>query len=174
MNISESLPKDVMDTIREFRVCEFSTIAKDGTPITWPVSARFFPNKNHFLLTTSISLPAKANNICRNSKVGMLFSDPTGSGLKNPPYVMVKGNASVLDGIHTSTNSVEGLDEYWLESIYKRQPESAMISGNPVMRWVMDWYYMRLVIRVVPMSFKWWTDGEMKQPAQTMEFDHVG
>lgn len=172
--MAQTLPADVLATIREFRVCELSTLTQNGTPITWPVAARYFPDQNEFLFTTSISLRTKANNIARNPKVGLLFSDPTGSGLSNPPYVMVKGNATVLDGVHVSTDAVDGLEEYWLESIFKRQPDTAIISSNAVMRWLMDWYYMRLVMRIVPVSFAWWENGDMSKPPQTLEVAHVG
>jgi hypothetical protein len=173
MNLSEKLPSSVLDTLRLFRVCELSTVAKDGTPIAWPVSARFFAQEGHFLLTTSIGLSAKAVNMRRNPKIGMLYSEPKASGLPNPTYVMVKGRATVLDGVHTRPDAVPGLEEYWLESIFKRQPASAAISSNPVMRWLMDWYYMRLIIRVEPVTFLWWSGGDMTQTPQKLEVQHV-
>jgi hypothetical protein len=157
-----------------FRVCELSTFAKDGTPITWPVAARFFPDKGYFLFTTSIALSSKAANIRQNKKIGMLFSDATASGLTAAPYVMVKGDATVLDGVHTRPDVVEGLEEYWLETIFKRQPDTKAISGSAIMRWLMDWYYIRLIIRVEPVCFMWWTDGDMTQSPQQLEVSHVG
>ncbi len=31
------LPPEVEEVFREFRTCEFSTVARDGTPIAWPL-----------------------------------------------------------------------------------------------------------------------------------------
>jgi hypothetical protein len=165
------LPKEVEAVLREFRACEFTTLSRDGIPITWPTSARYQPEQRRFLLTTSIGLPQKAYNIRRNPRVALLFSDPTGSGLGAAPRVLVQGTAVVPDKILTS---VDGLEDYWRETIFRRQPASAMISGNPLMRRLMDWYYMRLVIYVTPRKISWWAAGAFEQAPQILEVQHVG
>ena len=167
----KDLPVEVESVIREFRVCEFSTMAKDGTPITWPLAARYQPDQGRFLLTTSIGLPQKAFNIRRNSRVSLLFSDPTGSGLENPPSVLIQGQATAPDEIVTA---VDGIEDYWRESIFSRQPSSEMISGNGLMRKLMDWYYMRILISVTPTVLFWWPKSDFTQPAQQVEVAHVG
>ena len=97
-----SIPPEVEAVFREFRTCEFATIAKDGTPLAWPVAARWQPEAQTFMLTTSLGLPQKAYNIRRNPKVSMLFSNPTASGLKSPPAVLVQG-----DRFHSSISFVD-------------------------------------------------------------------
>lgn len=169
----ETLPPEVQSTVRAFRTCEFTTISKNGTPVTWPVSAIYLPNQGSFLLTTSIGFPQKAYNIRRNPKVSLLFSNPTGSGLVNPPAVLVQGDAEAPDRIATSPVEVEGLREFWRDAIYRRQPASAMFQSNPLSRAMMDWYYLRLVICVTPRAFHWWPNGDFSQPAQTVEAAHV-
>ena len=89
VNLFTALPPPVASVIREYRVCEFSTLTKDGTPITWPLAARYLPDRSRFLLTTSIGFSQKASHISRNPHVSLLFSDATGSGLENPPSVLV-------------------------------------------------------------------------------------
>ena len=59
----DSLPSDVQAALREFRTCEFTTLSKSGTPVVWPVAARYLSEQGRFLLTTSIGLPQKAFNI---------------------------------------------------------------------------------------------------------------
>lgn len=157
----ESLPAQVESVLREFRVCEFSTISKDGTPITWPLVTRYDREGSRFILTTSIGFPQKAFNVRQNPHVSMLFSDPTGSGLENPPAVLVQGNASAPQEVVVA---VDGLEYYWRESIFRRQPATSMISNNPLMRYFMDWYYMRIVITVIPISIFWWPEGDFTQP----------
>jgi len=39
------LPYDVLAIFREFRTCEFSILAKDGVPISWPTMARYQPDQ---------------------------------------------------------------------------------------------------------------------------------
>ena len=79
--MSLSLPPDVEAVVREFRTCEFATLAKDGTPIVWPTALLYRPKTGQFLVTTSIGLPQKAFNARRNPRVSLLFSNPTASGL---------------------------------------------------------------------------------------------
>jgi hypothetical protein len=52
-------------------------------------------------------LTAKAFNVRRNPHVSLLFSDATGSGLTDPPMVLVQGDAAVSDQILTSFNGLE-------------------------------------------------------------------
>lgn len=168
--MSINLPAEVEAVWREFRVCEFSTLARDGTAITWPTAARYLPDQTRFLITTSIGLPQKAFNIRRNPKVALLFSDPTGSGLASPPAVLVQGEAAAPDHIVTS---LAGLEDYWRDTIFRRQPATELFSQTALMRKLMDWYYMRLLITVTPRVIKWWPAGDFNQPAQQVELTHV-
>lgn len=167
----KALPSEVESVIRAFRVCEFSTMAKDGTPVTWPLGAYYQPEHNRFLLTTSIGLPQKAFNIRRNPHVSLLFSDPTGSGLENPPAVLVQGDAIAPDEIVVS---VDGIEDYWRETIFSRQPASKMFSSNVLMRKLMDQYYMRILISVTPTALYWWPKGDFTQSPLQVEVAHVG
>ncbi len=142
-------------------------------PITWPVSARYLLDQGCFLLTASIGLAQKAINIRRNPRVSLLFSNPTASGLSNPPAVLVQGDAKAPDEIVTSVDAVPGLREYWLETIFRRQPASAMMSANPLMRKIMDWYYMRIIITISPRAIYWWANSDFTQPAQRIEAAYV-
>ena len=94
-SVAISIPAEVEAVFREFRTCEFTTLARDGTPITWPMLPFWRPDTGQFMTTTSIGLPDKAFNIRRDPRVSLLFSDPTGSGLDNPPTVLVQGHAGI-------------------------------------------------------------------------------
>jgi Pyridoxamine 5'-phosphate oxidase len=134
------LPHD----LAAYRTCEFATLAKDGTPITWP--AAVLPQANGTLtLTTSLGFPQKAFNIRRDGRVALLFSDPTGSGLQDPAQVLVQGTATCPDRVVTSPGD---LTAYW-SMLFDRQP-SCRAYLNPLMRPLVDWYFMRLVITVTP------------------------
>jgi hypothetical protein len=171
--VINTLPSEVLSAVQEFRTCEFTTLSKGGVPVTWPVSALYQPEQNQFLLTSSIGFPQKAFNIRRNPRVSLLFSNPTGSGLTNPPSVLIQGDATAVDKIMVSFNEVDGLREYWRDTILRRQPGSMMFSDSAIMRTMMDYYYMRILICVVPRAVYWWPESDFSKPAVTMEAVHV-
>jgi hypothetical protein len=164
------LPSEVEGVFREFRTCEMSTFAGDGTPITWPTLPFWKHDEGGFMITTSISLAQKAFNVRRNPRVSLLFSNPTASGLENPPAVLVQADAEAPDEIVTS---VEGFEDE-LRRVYQRQPASRAYGSNPLTRYFMDWYYMRLVIHVTPRRILWWPGGDFSQAPFELEVDHVG
>jgi hypothetical protein len=164
------LPPDVRAVIREFRTCEFTTIAKDGTPIAWPTVPFYNQERGIFLVTTSIALAQKALNVRRNPRVSMLFSDPTASGLANPPMVLIQGNAVAPDRIETEIGPefAEGLAQ-----LLRRQPAGGFYSSNWLTRYLFDWYYMRLLIEITPLRVSWWERGNLAAAPSIMEVGHV-
>ncbi len=169
-NTSISLPPEVEAVFREFRTCEMSTLARDGSPITWPTLPFWRPEEGCFLITTSIGLPHKAFNIRRNPRVSLLFSDPTASGLTSPPAVLVQGDAEAPDEVETT---LEGFEEEMRRAL-RRQPAGGKYSGNPLTRYLFDWYYMRLMIHVTPRCILWWPAGDFEQAPIEAEMAHVG
>src|SRR5437870_5678274 len=93
------VPPEVEAVFRQVRTCEFTTLAKDNTPITWPTVALYQPTRARFVITASIGLPHTAYNLRRTPRIAMLYSDPTGSGLAAPPTVLVQGDAVCPDEI---------------------------------------------------------------------------
>jgi hypothetical protein len=154
---SFDLPPDVLEVFRRFFTAELTTTGKDGMPVTWPITVRFLEDHQQFLLTTSIGMPGKLFNIRRVNRVSLSFTEPHGSGLIDPPHVVVQGHATIDETLRTS---VDGLEDYWRETIFARQPASKMISDSALMRWLMDWYYIRYVITVDPVRISWWQNGD--------------
>jgi hypothetical protein len=163
------LPQGVEEVFRRFRTCEFSTLGRDGTPVTWPLVALWRPEEGRFVLTTSIGLPQKAFNIRRDPRVSLLFSDPTASGLENPPAVLVQGEAEAPDSIETSPYR---LREYW-SRLFEIQPAGKVYGANRLTRYLMDWYYMRLYISVRPRRVLFWPNGDFTQAPVEAEADRV-
>ena len=164
------LPAQVEAVLREFRTCELSTFAKDGTPVTWPMSALYQRERGRFLITTSIGLPEKAFNIRRDSRVSLLFSDPTAAGLVDPPAVLVQGDAEVPDEIVTGTEEFEEMARV----LFPRQPAAELYSANWLMRRLFDWYYIRLAIRVTPRRILWWDRGDFTAAPHERRAGDVG
>jgi hypothetical protein len=115
--------------------------------------------EGRFLINDSIGLPHKAFNVRRNPQVSLLISDPTASGLTDPPAALVRGDAESPDEV---TASVEGFEDE-LRRAFCRQPASGFYSGNPIARCLCDWYYMRLVIHVTPRRILWWPEDDFWQ-----------
>lgn len=166
-----NLPANVAAVFNEFRTCELTTLAKDGTPVTWPIEPFYLPERGQFLITTSIGMPQKAFNIRRDPRVSLLFSTPTGSGLVNPPRVLVQGNATVSEEVITAFK--DDLQEVGVLA-FERQPAGELYSRYALLRYLFDWYYMRLLIYVTPRHIQWWESGDQNQLPQTMEVNHVG
>ncbi len=155
MKLSD-IPQELEDVFTEFRTCEMTTISRKGTPATWPILTLREPGTGRFVITTSIGLAQKAFNVRRNSKISLLYSDPTGSGLDDPPAVLIQGDAEAPDEI------TAGFGEYneQIKTIAERQPDGSLFSGNPVTRYLFDWYYMRLFIYMIPRRILWWDHGD--------------
>ena len=162
-------PPEVEAVFHQFRTCEFSTLARNGAPQTWPTMAFHEHEDGRFLITTSVGLPQKARNVRRDGRVSLLFSDPTASFLPGPPTVLVQG-----DGVcpETVTTSLDGF-EAKLRQVYRWQPRSALYSSNAVMRFLFDWYYMRLSIYVTPRRILYWPAGWLSEPARSVEVADV-
>jgi hypothetical protein len=154
------LPLEVVETFREFRTAEMTTISRRGEPITWPVATSFEEEPRTFIVTTSIGLPTKASNLRRDRRVGLLFSDPTASGLRSPATVMVQGLAAVADEVV----AVEGLEDYW-KTLWVRQPMSKLYS-LPAVRRFSDYYYMRIVMTIRPTRIVWWPSANYGDVSQ--------
>jgi len=168
--VGAGLPPEVEDVFEEFRTCEMSTLARDGTPITWPTLPFWYSAEKRFTITTSIGLARQAFNVRRNPRVSLLFSNPTVSGLENPPAVLVQGDAEAPDEIETSVAGFE--DE--LRKVCRRQPASGAYGNDPFARRFMDWYFMRLMIHVTPRRILWWPRGDFWQEPFELRTDRVG
>jgi hypothetical protein len=171
------LPAPVLDVFARFRTCEFSTIAADGAPITWPVAPILWPERGLFVVLTSIGLPQKAVNVRRTPRVSLLFSDPTGSGLADPPAVLVQGDASAPETVSAGMAGLEPSLRAALVAQARRtlsdQPEMAAYLRNPLAHALMDWYFIRIGIFIAPRRIRWWECGDMTGRPQELEVNHV-
>src|SRR5215208_6591796 len=95
--MTATLPPEVQQVFDRFITTEFTTVDGRGQPITWPLTPYYHPGDPCIDVTTGLGYPKKANDARANSKVAMLFSDPTGSGIETPTQVLVQGTADVDD-----------------------------------------------------------------------------
>jgi hypothetical protein len=159
-----------MDIIEGYFTCEFTTLARDGSPVTWPVSPRLLAD-GRFLTTTSIGMPQKAFNIRRNPKVSMLFSEPTGSGVAEPGAVLVQGDATAEDRIVTDV-SVDSDLEALSATVMGRQPAGAFWSSWLGKR-VLPAYYQRILIYVTPRRALFWPTRDISAAPEELDLNEV-
>jgi hypothetical protein len=164
------MPTTYLDIIDDYFTCEFTTLSRKGSPVTWPVSPRLLDD-GRFLLTTSIGLPQKAFNVRRNPKVSMLFSEPTGSGVDEPGAVLIQGDATAEDRIVTDVSSDPDLAAL-VETLTRRQPAGAFWS-TPIGRRLMWPYYMRILIYVTPRRAWLWPTRDFATPPEDLDVRDV-
>ena len=159
-----------LDIIHNYFTCEFTTLARDGSPQTWPVSPRLLAD-GRLLITTSIGLPQKALNVRRNPKVSLLFSEPTGSGIKQPGAVLIQGDATSEDRILTDPLSDPEFAAL-AETVSTRQPAGALWTTWLGRR--LWWsYYMRLLIHVTPRRALFWPTRDFTSSPEELDLSEV-
>ena len=77
--------------------CEFATLTRRGTPVTFPLNPYLSDDRRTIDVSTGLSYPAKAERVRRNPKVTVLYSDMVGLALPQAPVVLVYGHAAVRD-----------------------------------------------------------------------------
>jgi hypothetical protein len=159
-----------LDIIHNYFTCEFTTLARDGSPQTWPVSPRLLTD-GRLLITTSIGLPQKALNVRRNPKVSLLFSEPTGSGIKQPGAVLIQGDPTSEDRILTDPLSDPEFAAL-AETVSTRQPAGALWTTWLGRR--LWWsYYMRLLIHVTPRRALFWPTRDFTSSPEELDLSEV-
>jgi hypothetical protein len=142
--MTASLPQDVQAVFDRFITTEYTTVDGSGQPITWPVTPYYEPGGRCIDVTTGIGYPKKANDARANPKVALLFSDPTGSGLADPPMVLVQGTADVDDRDFRANR-----ERYRRESLAKL-PGAKKMQGPQLFQGLMGWYFNRIYVHVRP------------------------
>jgi hypothetical protein len=158
--VTSSLPQDVREVFERFITCEYTTFDSRQRPIIWPVTPYYTPGAATIDVTTGLGYPKKAEDARRNSRVSLLFSDPTGSGIDNGPRVLVQGTAEVDDA-----DLVANRERYWRES-WQKLPGTRKLHPPQPVRGLFNWYYTRIYVKVRPERVFTWADGDCrKEPA---------
>lgn len=164
-----ALPPDVEAVLRRFYTCEFTTVTRDGQPMTWPSVPYYDPEQGTIVAAVSIAFAAKAYNARRHPQVSLLFSDPTGSKLSHPPAVLVQGEAAVAEVLEYGPDII-GL----FKTVAGRQPDSRRFTTNPIVRRLFVWYlFQRLSLTVTPRRILVWPKGDFSAPPTEIELPRV-
>jgi hypothetical protein len=153
--MTATLPDEVQQVFHRFVTTEYTTLDPRGQPITWPVIPYCRPGEPTIDVTTGLGYPKKANDARANPQVAVLFSDPTGCGLDDPPAVLVQGTADVDDRDLEANRR-----RYERESLEKLPGASSVMPPRPLRR-LFDWYFSRIYVRVRPERVYVWPRGDM-------------
>ena len=151
--MTQSLPGDVQRVFERFLTTEYTTVDGHGQPITWPVTPYYRPGGPVIDVTTGLGYPKKARDAEANPKVGLLFSDPKGSGIDGAPQVLVQGTADV-DDRDLDANA----DRYTHESVDKIPSFSR--PPPKLIRNLGGWYFKRVYVHVRPERVYVWPGGD--------------
>jgi len=149
-----SLPQHVCEVFDRFVTTEYTTIDRQGQPITWPVTPYHHREEGCVDVTTGLGYPKKAYDARANPKVSLLFSDPTGSGIDSAPMVLVQGIADADDRDLDANR-----DRYWEESVEKL-PATKSMHPPKFLRGMLAWYYTRVYVHVRPERVYAWPGGD--------------
>jgi nitroimidazol reductase NimA-like FMN-containing flavoprotein (pyridoxamine 5'-phosphate oxidase superfamily) len=132
------------DIIGSYMVAEFVTLARDGSPVCWPLAPGF--EHGRLVFSTGYMYPTKARNARRNPRVAALYSDPTASGRSDSdPLVLVQGHAEVFD------HDIQRQTERYVDQLMRKAPLSFRVALSvPPLRRAMAGYLARIFIEVTP------------------------
>jgi hypothetical protein len=165
--VTASLPPDVQAVFDRFITTELTTVDRTGQPITWPVNPYYRPGDPCIDVTTGLGYPKKANDAQANPLVSLLFSDPTGSLLQNPPTVLVQGSAEVDDrnlDANRRRYAREAADK--LPSMKGRQPPERV-------QRMFSWYFTRIYVHVRPERVYVWRSAESEPELYDAHMEEV-
>ena len=141
--------------LRSYRVAEFATLARDGSPVCWPLAPDL--KDGYLIFSTGYMYPAKARNAQRNPRVAALFSDPTASGRSdNDPEVLVQGLAEVFD------RDLQRNTERYVDQLLQKGPLLfRLMVRTPGIRQLFVGYLARIWIEVTPLHEQAWARGQL-------------
>ncbi len=144
-----------LDIIQSYRVAEFVTLARDGSPVCWPLAPDF--EDGQLVFSTGYVYPAKARNVQRNARVAVLYSDPTASRrTDDDPLVLIQGLAKA-DDMDLQRNT-----ERYVDQLLRKGPLMFRAALRfHTLRQAFVGYLTRIWIEVQPQREFVWERGQM-------------
>jgi len=153
--MAATVPAELRAVFDRFYTTEFVTVDGRGQPIAWPVTPYPHEGGSCIDVTTGLGYPKKARDAEHNPNVALLFSEPHGSGLQEPPMVLVQGVARV-DEEDLAANRER----------YRREGKIKLPKANerlppPALDRFMSWYVDRIYVHVTPERILVWPKGDI-------------
>jgi hypothetical protein len=160
-SMDTGIPEELMPLLAHptrINVCEFATTKSDGTPVTVPLGTFSGEQPRTIAISARLGFPMKAERARRNPKVCLLYSDPDGSPLEEPPLILVYGAATVRDA-----DLQANLDRH----VKEQKARNQMLKKMPhfMLRW-MSGFLSTIWIEVTPVKIVWWPEANLEKPPQ--------
>jgi hypothetical protein len=147
-------PDEVLPIFQRAITCQVGTVTRQGAPVTLPLTPYLGATGHTLDVSTGLTYPAKAERVRRHPRVGMLFADPVGSGLANPPVVLVYGLGAVHDrDLQANADRYLRLSRVKLPGLYGQLPWFVVRRQR--------WYWTRMWIHITPIRILWWPGGDL-------------
>ena len=91
--MTASLPPEVQQVFDSFATTAYTTVDSRGQPVCWPATPSYEPGAPCIDVRTAPGDRDDAADARENPKVALLFAEPEGSGMADPPQVLVQGTA---------------------------------------------------------------------------------
>jgi len=154
-------PDGLLEVFERSLTVEYASLTRTGLPITVPTTPYLGDNFETIDVSTGLTYPTKAERARRDPRVCLLFADPLGSGLDEPPVVLVQGLATVRDSdLQANTDRYVRLSMQKLPEATKGQPRFVLRR--------LGWYYARIWIEVTPLHMRWWPGRNLEEPPRTL------
>lgn len=145
-------PAELLPVFQKFVTCEYGSLTAKGEPITVPVTP--YMGENTLDVSTGLTYPMKAERARKNPKVSLLYSYPVGSGLENPPMVLVYGHAAVRD------KNLQANTDRYVAYTYK------LLGMPPFVLRRLKFYFSRIWVEVTPVKILWWPNRDLDAEPQ--------
>lgn len=113
-------------------------------------------------VSTGLTFTAKAQRARKNPKVCLLFSEPLGCGIDNPPVVLIYGQATVRDA------DLQANMDRFVKLVFQRFPDLYSQVPRFLLK-KMGWYFTRVWIHVAPLRILWWRAGDLSREPKTWQ-----
>jgi hypothetical protein len=151
-------PDELIEVFERSITTEYASLTRDGRPITVPTTPYIGDGRLTLDVSTGLTYPAKAERARRDPRVCLLFADPVGSGLSDPPVVLVQGLATVRDA------DLQANTDRYVQRSMDKLPEATKGQPRFVLR-RLAWYYARIWVEVTPLHIRWWARRSLDEPA---------
>ncbi len=153
-----ALPPELIPLLTDSWVCEYSSIRKNGTPVTHPLLPWPGEDGRTIDINTGLAYPTKAEMARNNPHVCLLYSDPTCLRWAddNPPTVLVYGHATVYD------SDLQANTDRYVQGMITRTQTWRKVPMFILRR--MIGYFARIWIAVTPLKVLWWSEGDLEKP----------
>ncbi len=159
-----SWPDELIEVFDRSLTVTFTSVTKSGQPISTPLTPYLNRETNTLDVSTGLTYPTKAERTRNNPLVTLVYNDPIGLGISEPPVVVVEGHGAVRD------SDLQGNLDRYIRLSSAKLPDA--MKGQP--KFILKrfpWYFSRIWIEITPIKITWWPRGDLTCPPKSWTTD---